>query len=73
MEADLQQAYGLDLERMGVAFSVRHAAALVAMLPASSRTAARMAAEDARRAEERRMDVDPAELARALGIPEDRL
>lgn len=73
MEADLQEVYGLDLERMGEAFSVRHAAALVAMLPASSRTAARMAAEDARRAEERRMDVDPAELARALGIPEDRL
>lgn len=73
MEADLQEVYGLDIERMGGRYSVRHAAALVAMLPQSSRTAARMAAEDARRAEERRMDVDPAELARALGIPEDRL
>ena len=58
---------------MGELYSVRHAAALVAMLPASSRTAARMALEDARRAEERRRDVDPAELARALGIPEERL
>ncbi|MDO4596550.1 MAG: hypothetical protein Q4B30_06270 [Coriobacteriaceae bacterium] len=65
--------YGLDIERMGELYSVRHAAALVAMLPASSRTAARMALEDARRAEERRRDVDPAELARALGIPEERL
>lgn len=58
---------------MGDGYSVRHAAALVAMLPASSRTKARMAAEDAARAEGRRGSVDPAELARALGIPEDRL
>lgn len=58
---------------MGESYSVRHAAALVAMLPASSRTAARMAVEDARLAEERRTSVDPAALARALGIPEDRL
>ena len=65
--------YGLDIARMGELYSVRPAAALVAMLPASSRTAARMALEDARRAEERRRDVDPAELARALGIPEERL
>lgn len=58
---------------MGRAFSVRHAAALVAMLPRASRTVARMAAEDARRAEEARKVADPAALARALGIPQERL
>lgn len=37
LEADFQQYYGIDLERVGEACSVRHAAALAAQLPAESR------------------------------------
>ena len=38
LEADLAEVYGLDLERMGLDYSVGHAAVLAANLPASSRT-----------------------------------
>lgn len=37
LEADFQQFYGLDLELMGEAYSVRHAAVLAANLPSDSR------------------------------------
>lgn len=38
VRADMQQYYGLNLERMGIDYSMRHAADLVAMLPSKSRT-----------------------------------
>lgn len=37
MEADFQQFYGLDLEKMGDEYSIRHAAVLAANLPSQSR------------------------------------
>lgn len=42
MTADFQQYYGIDLEEVGRTVSVRRAAALAAMLPAGSRTLARI-------------------------------
>lgn len=39
LRADLQQFYGLDLDRMGEAYTAAHAAALVRMLPRESRLA----------------------------------
>lgn len=43
LRADFQQHYGLDLDDMGAAYSLHHAAALAAHLPRGSRT---LAAED---------------------------
>lgn len=37
LEADFQQFYGLDLERLGADFSVSHASVLAAQLPSESR------------------------------------
>lgn len=38
MRADFQQYYGLDLDKMGGDYSIRHAACLAAHLPKDSRT-----------------------------------
>lgn len=38
VRADMQQYYGLNIECMGVDYSMRHAADLIAMLPSKSRT-----------------------------------
>lgn len=38
MRADFQQHYGLNLDEMGGAYSIRHAASLAAQLPKDSRT-----------------------------------
>ncbi|WP_139652775.1 DUF5361 domain-containing protein [Raoultibacter phocaeensis] len=38
VRADMQQYYGLNIERMGIDYSMRHAADLIAMLPSKSRT-----------------------------------
>lgn len=40
LRADFQQFYGLNIDEIGVSFSVHHAATLASMLPTESRTIA---------------------------------
>lgn len=71
LAADMQQVYGLDVDRMGHGFTASHAAALCSQLPRGSRVHLAASEREKRMKTERsiaRMD----EIADALGLPVDR-